>query len=1068
MRRELIDLHLRHLREFIERLPKQAIYSDQAPVRAVCRVDDAIVPFARRRDRRGRYRPIQAGEVWGSAWQSAWFHITGRVPAAWRGADVALRFDANGESLVFDDAGCPVYGLTNGSVFASAFSKDIYRIFEPCRGGEAVDLWIEAAAYGLFGINRHGDPRRDAPERHGHYTGRVVQMELVRFETAAWHYWLDLVVLLDLVEALEPHTPRRNQLIEAMTRSVARFEVQGLAGVAAARAELEAASRLPPNAADLAVTAVGHAHIDVGWLWPMQEGTRKAARTFASQLALLDRYPDYRFGASQPHLYAEVKAHYPALYEKIRAAVAAGRWECQGAMWVEADCNVTGGESLVRQVVHGKNFFRDEFGVDVRNLWLPDVFGYSAALPQILRRAGVDFFLTQKISWNKHNEFPHNTFRWRGLDGSEVLTHFPPENNYNGYLLPQPLRAAQNRFKENGLIDGFASLFGIGDGGGGPREEHVEQGLRLRALNGSPRVAFGTAESYFERLRGLQERLEVWSGELYLECHRGTFTTQARTKRGNRRLELALRETEMFLSLLPLDDYPQAALDAVWKRLLAHQFHDILPGSSINRVYREAEAQYADGLAVCAGLLARAARRLLRADARAVTLFNSLGATYTAPVLLGGEWRGWQVLGPDGAELPAQDEADGVRVVVALPPYSLTTLRRGARRPAPPAPRPAPRGRVLENELIRYEFDAAAAITRITDKVRGAELLPAGARGNVLTLYADRPHNYDAWEVDVWYQAMPVENARPVACEPQEEGPVAAALAFTLAIGDGTTIRQRVRLARNSRRLDFETEVDWQERHRMLRVAFDTGIETDEGTCDIQYGYLRRPTHRNTSWDMARFEVAAHRYADLSDHQRGMALLNDCKYGYKLDGRVLDLNLLRAPTHPDPDADLGHQVFTYALLPHDGPLLDAPVMHEAAMLNQPPVRFDGRAARPGTALPCTLDADGISLEVLKKAEREACLVLRLVETRGCRSTGTLHLPADAVLVATGLMEWDDGAVVAGQPAVPVTLAPFEIRTYKLRRAAPATGTRQGDPHVRQNPHPAARRRRRTRPAPPGR
>ena len=1030
MRRELHDLHVAHLREFLARLP-EAILSDRAPLAATCRVTDSPVPFARRRGHPGESRPVRIGDVWGSAWQSAWFHLTGRVPRAWRGADVALRFDANGESLVFDASGCPRYGLTNGSVFSGEFRKDLCRLFEPCAGGEKVDLWIEAAAYGLFGINRHGDPRRDAPERHGNYTGRVVQMELVRLETEVWRYWLDIEVLFNLLESLEQESPRRNRLLETMLRSTDVFEVRGVAGVGEARRVLAGALEVPPNPADLSVTAVGHAHIDVGWLWPVEEGTRKAARTFASQIALIERYPGYIFGASQPHLYAEVKAHYPALFEKIRAAVAAGRWECQGAMWVEADCNVTGGESLVRQVLHGKNFFRDEFGVDVRNLWLPDVFGYSAALPQILRRAGVDAFLTQKISWNQHNTFPFNTFRWQGIDGTEIVTHFPPENTYNSNLLPGDLRAAQNRFKENGVLDGFISLFGIGDGGGGPREEHVEHGLRCRALNGAPRVAFGRADAFFDRLRAGADRLETWRGELYLEIHRGTYTTQARTKRGNRKLELRLRETEMFLSMLPLEHYPQAELDVVWKRLLTRQFHDILPGSSIHRVYEEAERQYAEGLAACDRLMARAARSLLRADADSVTLFNSLGTPFTAPFRLDASWKGHRILTADGAEVATQDEPDGVLVSLPLPPYSLTTLRRGAARRRA-APRPAPGARVLENALIRYTFSESAVITGIFDKVRNRELLPPGGRGNLLALYADRPHNYDAWEVDPWYEQARVGLARPVACAGLRAGPVRDTLDFDLAIGEQTTIRQRIGLSRESRRLTFETRVDWQEIHRMLRVSFDTGIDAPEAACEIQYGYLRRPTHRNTSWEMARFEVAAHRYVDLSDNQSGVALLNDCKYGHKLDGRCLDLNLLRSPVHPDPDADIGGQVFTYALLPHEGTLIASDVMAEAAMLNQPPVALHGRAARPGTALPCTLDGEGLSLEVLKKAEREACLVLRLVETRGCRARGVLTLPAGAELVETDIMEWNDGPAHRGSRRVEVALSPFEIRTFKLR------------------------------------
>ncbi len=1033
MRRELHDLHVAHIREFLGRLPAEII-SDSVPLTGKCRVTDEPVPFARRRGRAGDYRPIKVGEEWGTAWQNAWFHLTGSVPRAWAGADVALRFDANGESLVFDAEGTPFYGLTNGSVFARGYSKDICRLFEPCKGGEKVDLWVEAAAYGLFGINRVGDPRRGAPERHGSYCGKVVQMSLVRLETEVWHYWIDLAILLNLLESLEKDSPRRNRMLETMVRSTAVFERRGIAGAGEARRVLAEAYAVPPNPADLEVTAVGHAHIDVGWLWPVAESTRKAARTFASQISLIERYPDYIFGASQPHLYAEVKKHYPALYEKIRKAVADGRWECQGAMWVEADCNVPSGESLVRQVLHGKNFFRDEFGVDVRNLWLPDVFGYSAALPQILRRAGVDVFLTQKISWSQHNTFPFNSFRWQGIDGTEIVTHFPPENNYNSFLEPAALRNAQNRFKENGILDGFMSLFGVGDGGGGPREEHVEHGLRCRALNGSPRVTFGKADTFFQRLQASADQLEAWRGELYLEYHRGTYTTQARTKRGNRKLELRLRETEMFLAMLPLELYPQAELDAVWKQLLTNQFHDILPGSSINKVYVEAEEQYAAGLATCDKLMERAARRLLKTDADSVTLFNSLGTPYTAPFRLDASWKGCRILTEDGTEVTAQDDSEGVLVSLTLPPYSFTTLRRGAAgRKA--APRAASGALLLENDLIRYTFDKNAVITGILDKVTGRELLPEGGRANQFALYADRPHAYDAWEIDPWYERACVGMASSVADPVFRAGTVRDTLEFELAIGEQTRIRQRIALSRESRRLSFETRVDWQEIHRMLRVSFDTRIDAAEATCDIQYGYLRRPTHSNTSWDMARFEVAAHRYVDLSDNQSGIAVLNDCKYGYKLDGRCIDLSLLRSPVHPDPDADIGGQVFTYALLPHEGTLLDSDVMAEAAMLNQPPVAINGRAARAGTALPCTLEGEGLSLEVLKKAEREECLVLRLVETRGCRSQGVLTLPAGAELVETDLMEWNDGAVHRDAQRVEVELTPFEIRTYKLKLKA---------------------------------
>ncbi len=1038
MRRELTGLYLSRIHEFMGRLKDERVYAAHAPLTATCGVTDAAVPFTRRQSA-AKARPIGVGEQWGSAWQNAWFHLTGKVPADWAGHDVALHFNANGESLVFSKDGCPLYGLTNQSVFANDFGKDIYRMFEPCRGGEKVDLWIEATASSLFGVNRKGSAERLAPERHGDYVGKVVSMELVLFDTELWHYWLDLRILLDLYEGLPHHAPRRTQILEAMSRSIDVF-AENRNQAAAARAELRPLWDVPVNPADLAVTAVGHAHIDTGWLWRVQESIRKTARTFASQIALIERYPGYVFGASQPQHYAFVKEHYPELYAKVKRAIKAGQWECQGGMWVEADCNLTSGESLVRQFMHGKNFFMDEFGVDVTNLWIPDVFGYSASMPQIMRKAGVDFFLTQKISWSRHNEFPHNTFQWRGIDGSEVITHFPPENTYNSNLTPKALIEAQTRFKENGHITAFASLFGIGDGGGGPREEHVEHGLRLAALNGSPRVSFGTADSYFNQLRDQAGTLERWVGELYLEVHRGTLTTQAATKRGNRKLELKLRETEMFLSLLPAALYPRATLDKVWKILLVNQFHDILPGSSIHAVYEDTSRQHAECLATCDTLIAQAADRVLRTEAGALTLLNSLGCTYTAPVTLPAAWAGHSVLDAAGQTLPAQREGDHTTVRVNLPPYSLTTLRRGpkARKVEPVADL----GLVLENDLIRYEFAPNAVVTRIFDKQTRAELLPAGERANLLALYEDRPHNWDAWDIDVWYENQLIEHARPVAHTTCCNGPVRRGLRFELAIGESSTLTQTVALAHDSRRLDFETQADWREFHRMLRVSFATRIQATEATCDIQYGYLRRPTHRNTSWDMSKFEVAAHRYVDLSDLDEGVALLNDCKYGHKLQDRTIDLNLLRSPSEPDPDADYGRHVFTYALLPHAGTLVESDVIPQAAMLNQPPAVIDGRAAA-GVQLPCTLEATGISMEVLKQAEKANHLIVRLVETLGRRSSGTLTLADGGKLVETNLMEWTDGAVIDATMPVALTLKPFEIRTYKILATSRPPSRRAG-------------------------
>jgi len=544
--------------------------------------------------------------------------------------------------------------------------------------------------------------------------------------------------------------------------------------------------------------------------------------------------------------------------------------------------------------------------------------------------------------------------------------------------------------------------------------------LRQQDLEGAPRPRFDRADDFFERMAKHAGQMPTWSGELYLELHRGTLTTQSRTKRGNRLLEQALRATEYLLACGHLADYPRAELDRIWKGLLLNQFHDIIPGSSIRMVYEVTEREHAEGLAACARLQETAAARLFESDENSLTLVNTLNLSFTQPVILPEGWA--------GAEgLPTQTEADGtVAAKVDIPPQGMLTIRRSEKAtPADTIP-----DLVLENDLIRYAFAANGEIVHAFDKEAGKAVLCEA--GNVLTLYDDRPNAWDAWDIDIFYETQALETARGAGHASLGKGTVRQGLRFDLAIGK-STLSQKVYLACDSKRLDFKTEVDWQERHRMLRVAFPTTIRSDQAVFDIQYGYARRNTHRNLSWDMARFEVAAHQYADLSDNGYGVALLNDCKYGYKVLEHVLDLNLLRSPTYPDPDADLGAHSFTYSLLPHTGALIDSDVMAEARQLNQPPLLFDGWV--PGSAaVPVAVSGEGVVLEVLKMAEKESARVIRLVERRGCETVATVTL-ADktAQLVETDLLEWNEINALGG-PSVSIPMQPFEIRTFKIMAA----------------------------------
>ncbi|MDD4051685.1 MAG: glycoside hydrolase family 38 C-terminal domain-containing protein, partial [candidate division Zixibacteria bacterium] len=749
---------IRRLERFYTRAV-QSIICESVPLAAVYARTVDPVGFERRNEL--SYVPIQPGEIWGRTWESAWFHLAGAVPASWRGRTVVARLDLGGEGLVVRPDGRILQGITNGSVFDTDFGRDIVRLYEPCSGGEEVDLWVEAAANGLFGMFCDLDPGPQSTNRYGYYDAKINSIHLGIFDTDMWELTLDLRVLLGLIKSLPEKSVRRARIIRTAVKGLNAFARQG-DDPRAFRDILTPLMSQPAEASSLSVTAVGHAHIDTAWLWPVQESIRKCARTFATQLDLIERYPDYVFGASQAQHYAFVKERYPELYERIKAAIKAGRWEVQGGMWVEADCNVTGGESLVRQLLHGKNFFRDEFGVDVDNLWLPDAFGYSAALPQILRQSGIACFLTTKLSWNQINDFPHNTFNWQGIDGSAVLAHFPPENNYNGPLTAESMRAAQDIFREKDHLDEFLSLFGVGDGGGGPKEEQIEMGRRMADLEGAPRVRFGYAREFFDRLARHQDELSTWVGELYLELHRGTLTTQAFVKWANRCLEHKLRALEMLCSCLPLDRYPHQQLDSIWKTVLINQFHDIIPGSCIWRVYRVTSEQYREALGQCDTLMKSAADMLFRKDENCLTLFNTLHCPYEGALLLPDGWKGCTATLADGTVLPLQIEHDRVVVHVNVPPYSFVTLVKAPLKGNPVA---SADGLILENELVRYEFNPQGTLLRCFDKTLGRDIVIPERPGNLLTLYEDRPNDWDAWDVDASYRETPLETVRIVKAE---------------------------------------------------------------------------------------------------------------------------------------------------------------------------------------------------------------------------------------------------------------------------------------------------------------
>ena len=553
MNENLQNIYRSRVEMFINRL-KGLFYESRKELDVTFRKTGKGASFADRLN--GDFTDVNKKDVWGENWERAWFHVKGEVPAEWKDKHVVARINPGGESLVFDTTGLPICGLSIHTLWLTHdFWRDRIDITQKATGNEKVEYWVEGSAGQLFGVALNQDEGDQVPKKFGTHKAIFQYAELTVFRKDIWNLYLDFLVLFSLLKALPKESIRSKRILNSLNKAIDIF-INIEEGTSAACQIIKKELEKQSTPSDLSTAAVGHAHLDTAWLWPLHETVRKCARTFSSQIQLIEKYPGYIFGASQPQHFAYLKEFYPELYEKVKEKVKQGNIELQGGMWVEADCNLISGESMVRQIVHGKNFFKDEFNIEVHNLWLPDVFGYSAALPQILRKSGIEYFVTQKISWNQFNRFPHQTFIWRGIDGSEVLTHFPPEDTYNSDLKPEGLIKARDNFKEGIFIDEFLTLFGIGNGGSGPTEEMIETGLRQANLEGSPQVRFGHAQDMLDRLDAHRDQLPVWVGELYLELHRGTLTTQAYNKKMNRYLELKLREIEILYSLLPLGNYP--------------------------------------------------------------------------------------------------------------------------------------------------------------------------------------------------------------------------------------------------------------------------------------------------------------------------------------------------------------------------------------------------------------------------------------------------------------------------------------------------------------------------------
>lgn len=931
------------------------------------------LPFAQRRT--GVYRKLKIGESWGELFDCGWFRFRGRIPDGYTPEELVIRIDLSGEGLLVDEDGTPVIGLTNLHCVHDPWWGCSAKREIPAKlcvkDGRTVDIWVDGGCNDLVG---------------GYADNGVLALANISVvnETVIQLYY-DLEVLYDAWGTLEPETARARRLFQIMKDAVSVLAAYSPAELEKAHEILLPALEAHNGFAPVTLVAVGHAHLDLAWLWPERETVRKGARTFSTALRMMERYPDYIFGASQALLYQWMKDRYPGLYAQIREQIAKGRWDIQGAMWVEADTNLSGGEALIRQIVYGKAFFRKEFHKDVRVLWLPDVFGYTAALPQILKKCDVPYFFTNKLSMNT-NRLPHHNFHWQGIDGSRVLVHMTPADDYASKVRPQDLIYAQDHYRDAGICDEALLLFGRSDGGGGAGREHLERLKRLKNFDQLPPVRTGTVQEFYDRLAEKSDRLATWCGELYFEYHQGTLTSQARTKQQNRRAETAVRNAEILCTMAARETgaaYPAKELERIWKRILFLQFHDILPGSGIARVYEEAETEYA----VLLGELEEITRK-----AAAALGCGSLNLT-SAP------YRGWE-------------KRDGRWYRVTAAPFA--TVARSAQEAVLEG---------FENDSLRVTFTEDGAIASVYDKEAMRELLRPGCPANRFAVY---PDDADAWELPVEYWSRAREYFTLTKTELITDGPQAIRRS-EYRYGD-SVIRQDVILTADERELRFVTTVDWRETKKMLRTGFAVAMACTEAVCGIQFGQLNRPTHDNTPWDAEKFEICAPRYVDLAEAGYGVSVMSDSKYGYSIRNNRLDICLLRSPMWPGENADKGVHTFTYTLYPHMGNTVDGGVAAVCEHLNRPPVACGGDKA---LAPYIQIDAPTVMVEAMKQAEDGDGYILRVYESSGLTVRAGIRIKGMQRCVLTDMLEDPLMTLPVCGEAVSLRFGPYEIHTLRF-------------------------------------
>lgn len=889
---------------------------------------------------------------------------------------------------------------------------------------------------------------------------------ILEIETEKLYY--DLKVPYEVARLLNKEDDNYITIIESLNNTINILDLRRLGSEDFYKSVLKANDYIKAefydkkcNGEGPVVYCVGHTHIDIAWLWTIEVAKDKAVRSFGTVLEFMKQYPEYKFMSSQPHLYKAIKEQQPELYEEIKKRISSGRWEAEGGMFVEADCNLPSGESLVRQIVRGKKFFMEEFGVDNEILWLPDVFGYSAALPQIMKECGLKYFMTTKISWNEINKMPYDSFWWKGIDGTEVLTHFIPSSDYdrmqvrdnrfttyNAMLEPNQVKGAWNRYQQKDKNREILMAYGFGDGGGGPTKDMIENQRRLeKGIPGCPITKTATSREFFDKLNDSAQKTNFpkWDGELYLEYHRGTYTSMGRNKKYNRRAEVLLHNIEMagmLTNCLIRNPYPTKELDELWETLLRNQFHDILPGSSILEVYKDSKIEYDDLFAKGIKLLNENLYQLsdlINAPAKSFIVHNMNGFSSKGYVIFQSDEEledGCIVSGEEKYPIQKVGETEYITKVENVPAMGYKTYKLEL-EDITKEQKIIVTKECLENDYIRILFNDYGQMISIYDKQEAREILKKGMVGNVLMTYEDIPHNWDAWDINNYYMEKHWEVSEVSEIE-IEEGVLRCGLKITRQYLNSTII-QKIYLYQDSPAIEVKNEIDWKESHLLLKALLPVDIHTSEATFDIQYGNVKRQTHYNTSWDNAKFEVCHHKWVDVSEDNYGVSILNDCKYGCNVHEGVIGLSLLKSATSPNPEADKEYHEFTYTIYPHSGDWKEAGVAKEAYQLNNPfigIIKETEGGILPTSYEACSVDAENVIVELIKEPENMEAdtTIIRLYEHFNRRTMVKIKFPYSVLkAMECNMMEDEKMCLDIADNEVILEIKPYEIKTIKISR-----------------------------------